>query len=235
MAQALTLASTGLERLLEEAASSAVEWVNLAGLGAEELATELNRDDVHGDWDLAVYAELFQHAANQIGAQLARRGRLFFLDGHEPGHFSVLALSGPGSILDARRISLNTPVGSARDDDGPAGAADVLALDLGPRDCLLVITANPRWDYTQSALRSASRSGALTLEFSVGHGVPPSSAADFSIGNVFLSLTDFPDFPDQAPAPAAVAPKLIVNLISTLALARAQDPGTRRISRKTSQ
>lgn len=67
------------------------------------------------------------------------------------------------------------------EDDGPQGAADLIALRPGPNDVALLLAASGRTPYVLGALQAARAAGALTIGMANNPGAPVTLQADIGI------------------------------------------------------
>lgn len=228
MAEVRVAPSTALEQLLDEASSA--PWVNLADLDSDELVEVLTSEDHGLSQQISDAGAEINSAAAKITRRMAHQGRLFYLNGNKPGRLGVLSpdimlspveLISSGDLLSSSTegvvAPLNRPDSSGTNDDGTAGAADMLALELNPRDSIVVISAEAGRRYTQTALESAARSGAFTVEVSEHRPVGP-AALHIKVGPA--TVPDAPAVPTTE-----TAHKMLVNLLSTICGARLTQPG----------
>ncbi|MEW6471767.1 MAG: N-acetylmuramic acid 6-phosphate etherase [Actinomycetota bacterium] len=147
-----------------------------------------------------------------VGAGTA--GRMGVLDAAECGptfnaadKFVALMAGGPGAITKPRE---------GAEDDPSAGAAELLALDVGPADAVVGISASGRTPYVLGALGAAREAGALTVGLSCHPGSKISAAADHAVEVVVGPEV----IAGSTRLKAGAAQKLVLNTISTVVMVR---------------
>lgn len=224
MAEVNVAATTELEKLLEAAAS--FHWLNLADLSSAKIVAALNRSgNAPGQESrgIVVSPAGIERVVSRTSARLAEQGRIFCLNENEPGRIGMLTADDSLNLAETapRPLPAHSVRPAARHEDGTAGAADMLALDLNARDSLLILTTSCPGDYARAALQSAVRSGALGIEIAAGQESCRPNAATFRLS---IGLPESVAPADRILADEA-AQKLIVNLIGTLAMARTGKTG----------
>jgi N-acetylmuramic acid 6-phosphate etherase len=104
----------------------------------------------------------------------------------------------------------------AAEDDADAGAAELRALDIGPTDAVVGISASGRTPFVAGALREAQAAGALTVALVCVVDAELATLAEHEIvvvvgGEVLAGSTRLK---------AGTAQKLVLNTISTVAMIR---------------
>lgn len=142
-------------------------------------------------------------------------GRLGVLDASEvPPTFGTAPDLVVGLIAGGPR-ALVTSVESAEDSE-EAGAADLGALDLRPRDTVVGIASSGRTPYVLGALRYASSVGALTVGLSCNVDTPLSAESDHGI-----ELAVGPEIvTGSTRLGAGTATKMVLNMFSTICMVR---------------
>ncbi|WP_323745549.1 N-acetylmuramic acid 6-phosphate etherase [Arthrobacter gandavensis] len=176
---------------------------------------------------VAAQADRITAALNGIVAGMARGGRLIYIGAGTAGRLGILDASeapptfGIGEDVIVGRIAggpgaIHTAVENA-EDDSSAGARDVDALDVGPDDALVGISASGRTPYVVGALQRARERGAFT----VAHACNPNSAIA-AAAHVGIETEVGPELlTGSTRLKAGSAQKLVLNTLSTGAMIRA--------------
>lgn len=176
---------------------------------------------------VAAQAAPITAALNGIVAGMARGGRLIYMGAGTAGRMGILDASeapptfGISDDVIIGRIAggagaIRTAVENAEDDAG-SGAGDVDALELGPDDTLVGISASGRTPYVIGALHRARERGAFT----VAHSCNPNSAIG-AAAHVAIETEVGPELlTGSTRLKAGSAQKLVLNTISTGAMVRA--------------
>jgi len=169
----------------------------------------------------AIAAEIAA-AGEAIAGCLASGGRLVYMGAGSSGLIAQLdALEMPGTFgIPADRVPVLLAGGRqalgaiplAAEDDDAAGAADLDALAVGPKDCLLVVSASGRTPYAVGGLRRARSLGALTVGMAGNAGTPLLTEADHGL----LLATPPEIIAGSTRMNAGTAQKCALNMLSTL-------------------
>jgi len=161
-----------------------------------------------------------------VATQLRAGGRLVYVGAGSSGRIAALDASEcestfstpPGTVvaLVAGGPSAAALEQEAAEDDAEAGAAAVNALDVGPADVVVGVSASGRTPYVLGALEAADEADAVTacvvsvegseLAASVEHAVVVVVGPEFLAGSTRLK--------------AGTAQKLVLNTLSTLSMVR---------------
>ena len=160
-------------------------------------------------------AERMRSGGRLVYAGAGTSGRLAALDAAEcEGTFSTP----PGTVVALVAGGETAPplVQAAAEDDRDAGAADVEALDIGPADAVVGVSASGSTPYVLGAVAAAKQAGALTacvvcaplsdLSGLVEHEIAVVVGPEFLAGSTRLK--------------AGTAQKLVLNTISTISMIR---------------
>ncbi len=202
------------------------ETAGFDGLSALGMVEAMHRAD--DEAVRAVGLELASIAAvvDAAAARLARGGRLFYVGAGTSGRLGVLDASEcpptfhtPPEIVQGLiaggEHALRHAVEGAEDD--PAGGArDLQACAVGPEDVVVGIAASGRTPYVLGAMEAAREAGALTVGLSCVPGSPVAQAGELAIS----PLTGAEVLTGSTRLKAGTATKLVLNMISTAALAR---------------
>jgi N-acetylmuramic acid 6-phosphate etherase len=102
------------------------------------------------------------------------------------------------------------------EDDPDAGARDLAALGIGPRDAVVGIAASGRTPYVLGGLRHARARGAFTVALSCNAGAPLAALADLAITPVVGPEV----LAGSTRLKAGTATKMVLNMLSTGAMVR---------------
>lgn len=165
-------------------------------------------------------------AIDAVAERMARGGRLIYCGAGTSGRLGVVDASEcpptfqadpsqvVGLIAGGEGAMIQAVEGA--EDDPELGAGDLRALDLGPDDSVVGITASGRTPYVLGAMAYARSVGALVLGFSCNAGSEVEQAADLPItpvvGPEVLS--------GSTRLKAGTATKLVLNMLSTGVMVR---------------
>ncbi|AEQ53895.1 N-acetylmuramic acid 6-phosphate etherase [Pelagibacterium halotolerans] len=161
--------------------------------------------------------------AAELGVQaLKAGGRLIYVGAGSPGLIALTdALEIPQTygiardrivIVMAGGLAMTQELLGGPEDDAAQGGADVGALDIGPKDCAICISASGTTRYTVAALRAAKRAGAKTVGIAGNGGAPLLADADVSI----LLASGAEVISGSTRMAAGTAQKAALNMLSTL-------------------
>ena len=192
----------------------------------EELVGLMSREDASVPQAVArAHAEIVA-AIDAIAARLGQGGRLVYagagtsgrlalVDAAEcestfavpPGRVVALIAGGPASAATAQEHV---------EDDASAGEAEILSLDIGPRDAVVGLSASGRTPYVLGALGAARGAGALTVALV---SVPESELG--RLADHEIAVVVGPEIiAGSTRLKAGTAQKLVLNMISTIAMVR---------------
>ncbi len=156
-----------------------------------------------------------------VARRMADGGRLIYLGAGTAGRLGVLdaAEAGPtfdvpnGLVTAVLAGGSEAVVGSVEgaEDDDEAGVAELAALGLSERDCLVGISASGRTPFVVGAIAYGRRLGALTVAIACNPDSPIAAAAELSVellvgGELIAGSTRLN---------AGTAQKITLNVIST--------------------
>ncbi|MCP2031024.1 N-acetylmuramic acid 6-phosphate etherase [Okibacterium sp. HSC-33S16] len=191
-----------------------------------EMATAMNAGDHEVADAVAAVTPAIAVAVDDIVERLTAGGRLIYLGAGTSGRLGVLDASEipPTFGTDADRvigiiaggpIAITSAVEGAEDDEA-AGANDLDAIDLGPTDVVVGLSASGRTPYVIGALAFANARGALTIAVSCNRasriGALATHPLDVVVGGEFIA--------GSTRLKAGTAQKLVLNMISTLTMVR---------------
>jgi N-acetylmuramic acid 6-phosphate etherase len=166
-------------------------------------------------------------AIDAIVARLTERpeGRIVYVGAGTAGRMGVIDAAECGPTFNAadRVIALMaggpqaiTQPKEGAEDDPAAGAAELLALGVGPADAVVGISASGRTPYVLGALGAARDAGTLTVGLSCHPGSLVSAAADHAVEVVVGPEV----IAGSTRLKAGAAQKLVLNAISTIVMVR---------------
>ncbi|RKQ86353.1 N-acetylmuramic acid 6-phosphate etherase [Solirubrobacter pauli] len=198
------------------------ERAEIDRLPTAELVRLMNEDDQAVAVAVADAQRQIAAAVDAIVARLERGGRLIYIGAGTAGRLGVLDASECGPTFNSDRVlgfiaggpgAVSTATESAEDD--PDGALDDLA-DLTADDAVVGISASGRTPYVLGAIAHARRRAALTVGLACNHDAPLSAAVEHPI-EVLVG----PEFvAGSTRLKAGTAQKLVLNMLSTLAMVR---------------
>ena len=157
-------------------------------------------------------------------ARLRRGGRLIEVGAGTPGRLAVLdaAECGPTFGVDERQVVavMAGGFGAVRsaaehdEDDLDGGRSDIAALEPGPDDVVVAVSASGRTPYVLGALAAAREAGAYTVAVVNNAGSPIAAASDLAVE----ALTGPEVVAGSTRLKAGTAAKLVLNTISTLVM-----------------
>lgn len=205
-------------------------------LTGEGAATERQRVDLH-DLDLRPTAELVRlindedrtvagavaAAADSIAAaidaiveRLEAGGRLVYVGAGSSGRAAAADAAECGPTFSTDRVVAVTTTEEAYEDDAEAGARDLSALDVTPKDIVVAISASGRTPYTLAAVQHAVDAGAVTIAVAC---VRDSELARHTKHAIAIEVG--PEvIAGSTRMKAGTAQKLVLNTISTIAMVR---------------
>lgn len=165
-------------------------------------------------------------ALGSVVDQLAKGGRLIYVGAGTPGRLARLDAAeclptfgvGPETVIalmaGGEDAMLRAVEGA--EDDVAAGADDVHAQGVGPRDVVVGVTASGRTPYVIAAVEAARAAGASTI----GVTNNPDTALAAAVDHPIETLTG-PEFvTGSTRLKAGTAQKQVLNLLSTVAMIR---------------
>jgi N-acetylmuramic acid 6-phosphate etherase len=161
-----------------------------------------------------------------VAQRLANGGRLFYVGAGTSGRLGVLDASEchptfgvppemVQGIIAGGPKALTTPVEGA-EDDREAGAAEIRARGVGPKDVVVGIAASGRTPFVLGALEAAQASGAVTAAVVNVREATMSRYAHFTLA----AITGPEALAGSTRLKAGTAQKMILNLITTGAMVR---------------
>jgi N-acetylmuramic acid 6-phosphate etherase len=199
-------------------------------------ATERERVDLR-DLDLRPTAELVRlineedrtvadavgAAADSIAAvidavvqRLETGGRLVYAGAGSSGRIASGDAAECGPTFSTSQVVAVTTEDEAAEDDGAAGANDLVSARVGAQDVVLGISASGRTPYTLGAIAEAARAGALTVGLACVRDSELARRAELAI-----EVEVGPEvIAGSTRMKAGTAQKLVLNEISTIAMVR---------------
>jgi N-acetylmuramic acid 6-phosphate etherase len=165
-------------------------------------------------------------AIDQIVARLRKGGHLFYIGTGTSGRLGVLDASEIPPTFGAPPELVQAVIAGgydachraveASEDDREAGARDLASRGVGPGDAVIGLAASGRTPYTIGAVAYARSLGALTVCVTCNPGSELSQAAEIPIEAVVGPEV----IAGSTRLKAGTAQKLVLNMISTMAMVR---------------
>ncbi|WP_405787733.1 N-acetylmuramic acid 6-phosphate etherase [Streptomyces sp. NBC_01367] len=195
-------------------------------LSTLDIARTMNAEDATVPAAVAGQLPQIAAAVDAIAERMARGGRLVYAGAGTAGRMGVLDASecpptfntDPADVvgLIAGGPSAMVKAVEGAEDSKELAAEDLAALEIGPHDSVVGISASGRTPYAIGAVEFARTRGALTVGLSCNAGSALADAADHGIEVVVGPelLTG------STRLKAGTAQKLVLNLISTITMIR---------------
>ncbi|MDR8413343.1 N-acetylmuramic acid 6-phosphate etherase [Nonomuraea sp. 3-1Str] len=201
-------------------------YAQIDRLPTEQIARLMNQADAAVPAAVAVVIPAISAAIDAISARMGSGGRLLYVGAGTSGRLAVLDASEcpptfgtepelVQGVIAGGPDALTRSVEGA-EDDAEAGAADLARLEVGPLDSVVGVSASGRAPFVLGALAEARRRGALTVGLSCNDGAPLSAAAEHAIEVVVGPEV----VAGSTRLKAGTAQKLVLNMISTIAMVR---------------
>jgi len=198
----------------------------LGELPAEEIVRLMNEEDARVAGAVRLVLPEVARAVEGIVGRLRGGGRLFYVGTGTSGRLGVLdAAECPPTFGVSAELVQGVIAGGyealyrateASEDDHEAGARDLDARGLSPRDALVGIAASGRTPYTVGAVEHARSLGAFTAAVACVPGSPLTRAAEVAV----VPVVGPEVLAGSTRLKAGTAQKMVLNMISTAALAR---------------
>lgn len=213
-----------LQHLATEATDSSLDDIDL--VSTLEAAQRMNALDRSVPAALEPCLPAIALAADSIAAAFSRGGRLIYVGAGTPGRLGVLDASecpptfgtDPAQVVGViagGSVALTTAVEGAEDDEA-AAVRDLDALGLTADDVVVGISASGRTPYVIAAILEARRRSALSVSVACNPDSAAGREADIAIDAVVG-----PEFiAGSTRLKAGTAQKLVLNMITTLAMVR---------------
>jgi len=217
-------AAETLDALVTEARDPAAADLDLRTTA--ELVRLMNAGDADVPAAVARAADRVAAAIDAIAVRLARGGRLVYVGAGTSGRLAVVDAAeceatfslprGRVVALIAGGAAATAAAQEEAEDDAHAGAAVVRALDVGPDDAVVALSASGRTPYVVAALTAAGAAGAATVAVVSVEGSPLGAAAEHEI----VVLVGPEVIAGSTRLKAGTAQKLVLNMISTISMIR---------------
>jgi N-acetylmuramic acid 6-phosphate etherase len=199
---------------------------DLSGLPTEEIVRLMNEEDARVAGAVRLVLPEVARVIDAVVERLRAGGRLFYVGTGTSGRLGVLDASEcpptfgvepelVQGIIAGGYEALYRAV-EASEDDRDAGARDAEARGVSGRDALVGVAASGRTPYTVGAVEYARGAGAFTAALTCVPGSPITSAAEVSI----VPVVGPEAVAGSTRLKAGTAQKMVLNMISTAALAR---------------
>jgi len=200
--------------------------VGMDRLSTEELLLTMNAEDATVAQVVQACIPQIAQAVDSIAAGLRAGGRLIYIGAGTSGRLGVLDASeclptfgvSPeqvfGVIAGGERALTRAIEGA--EDDGPAGAAAMDAVAVGPNDVVVGMSASGGAPYVRAAVRRARERGAVTVGVACAEPAPLMEEVDIPIQAVVGPEV----LQGSTRLKSGTAQKLICNLLSTGAMVK---------------
>ncbi|AZQ72997.1 N-acetylmuramic acid 6-phosphate etherase [Streptomyces luteoverticillatus] len=195
-------------------------------LPTRDIAGIMNAEDATVAAAVASRLPEIAAAIDATAERMARGGRLIYAGAGTAGRLGVLDASecpptfntGPGQVVGLIAGGPKALVAAVEgaEDDAARAAADLDAMELGPDDTVVGVSASGRTPYAVGAVRHARAAGALTVGLACNAGSALGAAAEHAVEVVVGPelLTG------STRLKAGTAQKLVLNMISTITMMR---------------
>jgi len=214
----------GLETPLTEQANPAS--ANIDALPTEDVLRIVNAEDRKVAEAVEREIPAIARAVDAVVDAFERSGRLFYIGAGTSGRLGVLdaaecppTFGVPPGMVQGIMAGGEAALGHATDtseDDGAAGARDLLARGFQAGDVLVGLAASGRTPYVLGAVAEAERMGAVT----VGIGCTPDSALARAVRIAITPLVGPEVLAGSTRMKAGTAQKMVLNMLSTGAFIR---------------
>jgi N-acetylmuramic acid 6-phosphate etherase len=183
-----------------------------------ELVRVINAEDRTVGDAVGAAADSIARAIDAVVARLEAGGRLVYVGAGSSGRIAAAdaAECGPTFSAPPGQVLAVTTEAEAAEDDTDAGADDIAAAAVGPRDVVIAVSASGRTPYTLGAIDRAARAGALTIGLAC--------VAESELGRRATHVIEVEVGPEviagSTRMKAGTAQKLVLNTISTIAMVR---------------
>lgn len=195
-------------------------------LSALEIVDVINAEDRRVAEAVATQREAIAQAIDAVAGRMRQGGRLIYVGAGTSGRLGVLDASempptynvSPDQVIGliAGGPAALTRAIEGAEDDTEQGRADIAAINVGARDCVMGIAASGRTPYVLGALAEARSRGALTLGLTCNPDTPLHRAADILIAPVVGPEV----ISGSTRMKAGTATKLVLNTLSTGVMVR---------------
>jgi N-acetylmuramic acid 6-phosphate etherase len=214
----------GPETPLTEQANPAS--ANIDALPTEDVLRIVNAEDRKVAEAVERELPAIARAVDAVVDAFERSGRLFYIGAGTSGRLGVLdaaecppTFGVPPGMVQGIMAGGEAALGHATDtseDDGAAGARDLLARGFQAGDVLVGLAASGRTPYVLGAVAEAERMGAVT----VGIGCTPDSALARAVRIAITPLVGPEVLAGSTRMKAGTAQKMVLNMLSTGAFIR---------------
>ncbi|WP_092180839.1 N-acetylmuramic acid 6-phosphate etherase [Devosia sp. YR412] len=189
---------------------------------AEEALAILSRAQVEAAEAVQDAVPSIRAAADRAANSLRAGGRLIYAAAGSSGLMALAdALELPGTygiagdrikVLLAGGMEMLREMRGGPEDDGDAARAELAAVQVGPGDCVIALTASGYTPYPMAAVEAARAAGASTIGISNNRGAPLFDRVD-----VAICLPTPPEvIAGSTRMGAGTAQKIALNMLSTM-------------------
>jgi N-acetylmuramic acid 6-phosphate etherase len=198
----------------------------LDAMSTLDVVTAMNDEDRHVAEAVRAVLPQIAAAVDAIAQRMHKGGRLIYIGAGTSGRLGVLdavecppTFSSPatqvcGLIAGGERAFLKAVEGA--EDDPELAKTDLVALELGPKDCVVGIAASGRTPYVIGGLRYAQEVAALSVAVTMNRNSAIAAVAEHAIEVV----TGPEILTGSTRLKAGTATKMVLNMLSTGAFVR---------------
>jgi N-acetylmuramic acid 6-phosphate etherase len=200
--------------------------MDLDRMAVEQILRLINDEDRRVPDAVAAEIPNIARAVDAVVAALEGGGRVIYVGAGTSGRIGLLdALEWPPTFgIEPERIVPVVAGGSAAtvqssapaEDDAKAGASEIAALAVGPRDVVVGIAASGVTPFVLSAVDEAKRRGAVVIAVSNVPGSPLAGRGDIAV----TPATGPEVLTGSTRLKAGTSQKLVLNMLSTAAMVR---------------
>jgi N-acetylmuramic acid 6-phosphate etherase len=199
---------------------------NLSSLPLPEILRLMNDEDAHVASAIRLVLPEIARAVEGIVGRLNSGGRLFYIGTGTSGRLGVLdAAECPPTFGVSPDLVQAIIAGGyqacyraveASEDDGEAGASDLLSRGFTKGDALVGIAASGSTPYTMGAVMHARATGAFTVALTCAPGSPITKAAEVTI----VPVVGPEVIAGSTRLKAGTAQKMVLNMLSTATMVK---------------
>lgn len=198
----------------------------LDAMSTLDVVTAMNDEDRHVAEAVRAALPSIAKAVDAIAKRMHKGGRLLYIGAGTSGRLGVLdAVECPPTFSSSAEQVRGLIAGGEKafqkavegaEDDPKLAAADLAAIELGRKDCVVGIAASGRTPYVLGALAYARSKKALAIAVTMNRGSPIVAAADIAIE----AVTGPEILTGSTRLKAGTATKMVLNMLSTGAFVR---------------
>jgi N-acetylmuramic acid 6-phosphate etherase len=206
------------QRLQKPTEAAPPRFADLDLRPTRDLVRLLNEEDATVAAAVAEAGDALADAIDAIAERLARGGRLVYAGAGTSGLLAALDASECGPTFGSPREEVSAVVADdeAAEDDRSTAVERVRALDLGPDDAVVAVSASGSTPFAIGALEAAAEAGALRVAVVCVRDSELARLADHEVATVVGPEV----IAGSTRLKAGTAQKLVLNTISTVTMVR---------------